>query len=138
MPEKPDTGNLALYSDAALAQLQPLRQLILTSAAATNGVGALEESIKWGEPSYAPLKRGIGSSIRLAPRRDGKVSMNFICHTGLIEQFREIYAQSLTFEGNRTIVIDTQKPLPRTELSHCISLALTYHLSKNRKPRTPA
>ena len=131
-------GNLAGCGGAVLEQLKPLRQLILDTASATVGVGSLEESTKWGEPSYAPVKHGIGSSVRLAPRRDGKVSMNFICHTGLITQFRELYPDILEYEGNRTIVIDAQKPLPLDELRHCIALALTYHLNKGGISRTPA
>jgi Domain of unknown function (DU1801) len=131
-------GNLVGYNGAVLGQLKPLRQLILDTANATAGVGSLEESTKWGEPSYAPVKRAIGSSVRLAPRRDGKVSMNFICHTGLIARFRELYPAVLEYEGNRTIVIDAQKPLPLDELRHCIALALTYHLNKGGDSRTPA
>jgi Domain of unknown function (DU1801) len=123
-------GNLAGYAGAALEQLRPLRRLVLETAAATSGVGAVEESLKWGEPSYAPLKKGIGSSVRIAPRRDGKVSINFICHTGLVAKFRELYPDTLAFEGNRTIIIDPAAPVPEEELRHCVALALTYHLGK--------
>ena len=119
-------GNLSFHEGAALENLRPLRRLIHDTAAATQGVGALEESLKWGEPSYSPLKKGIGSSVRLAPRKDGKVSVNFICHTGLVARFRELYPDALTFEGNRTIVIDPLAPLPEAELRHCVALALTY------------
>jgi Domain of unknown function (DU1801) len=125
-------GNLAGYTGAALQQLRPLRRLVLETAVATRGVGAIEEGLKWGEPSYAPLKKGVGSSVRIAPRRDGKVSMNFICHTGLIAKFRELYPDSLDFEGNRTIIINPASPLPEQELRHCVALALTYHLEKSR------
>ena len=119
-------GNLICHTGAALENLRPLRRLIHDTAAATHGVGALEESLKWGEPSYAPLKRGVGSSVRLAPRKDGRVSVNFICHTGLVAKFRELYPDALRFEGNRTIVIDPFAPLPEAELRHCVALALTY------------
>lgn len=125
-----DLGNLAAIDTQQQAQLGPLRQLILDTAAKTPSVGAIEESMKWGEPSYTPAKKGIGSSVRIAPRKDGKVSVNFICHTGLIERFREVYGQALVFEGNRTIVINSAKPLPEHELRHCFGMALTYHLAK--------
>jgi Domain of unknown function (DU1801) len=132
MPGQSADGNLAGYAGAALQQLRPLRRLVLETAAATRGVGAIEESLKWGEPSYAPLKKGVGSSVRLAPRKDGKVSMNFICHTGLVAKFRELYPDTLDFEGNRTIIIDPAAPLPGQDLRHCVALALTYHLEKTR------
>jgi Domain of unknown function (DU1801) len=121
-----DVGNLQGFDAQRFVQLRPLRQLILDTAAATPLVGALAESLKWGEPSFTPQRKGIGSSVRIAPRKDGKVSMNFICHTGLVERFRELYAETLEFEGNRTIVIDPGKPLPEQELRHCIAMALTY------------
>jgi hypothetical protein len=134
MPDQSADGNLIGYSGDALQKLRPLRRLVLETAAAAAGVGELEESVKWGEPSYAPRKRGIGSSVRLAPRTDGKVSVNFICHTGLVGRFRELYSEKLVFEGDRTIVIDPRLPLPDAELRHCIAQALTYHLSKSRAP----
>lgn len=128
MPDPSADGNLAIYSGAALDQLRPLRGMILRAAAAANGVGEIAESLKWGEPSYTPAKKGVGSSVRLAPRKDGKVSMHFICHTGLITRFREIYGRELEFEGSRTIVVDAKNPLPEAALRHCVSMALTYFL----------
>ena len=56
--------------------------------------------------------------------------MHFICHTGLIARFRELYGEELAFEGNRTIVIDTSKALPDAALRHCVSMALTYFLKR--------
>ncbi len=123
-----DFGNLASFTPVMQQRLIPLRQFILATAAQTRGVGEIEESLKWGEPSYTPKKKGIGSSVRLAPRKDDSVSMHFICHTGLVERFRELYSDRLTFEGNRTIVVDANKPLAEQELRHCIAMALTYFL----------
>jgi hypothetical protein len=132
MPGQGADGNLAGYAGAALQQLRPLRRLVLETAAATPGVGEIQESLKWGEPSYSPLKKGVGSSVRIALHKDGKISMNFICHTGLVAKFRELYPHTLDFEGNRTIIIDPAAPLPWQELRHCVALALTYHLGKTR------
>ena len=131
MQDQSVDGNLSGLTGATLAQLRPLRHLILDTAAQTRGVGPVAESFKWGEPSYAPAKKRTGSSVRLAPRKDGRVSMHFICHTGLVERFREIYGQELTFEGNRTIIIDTQKPMPDAALRHCVSMALTHFLKQS-------
>ena len=121
-----DLDVLAGYPEIIRFNLAPMRQLILSVAASNPVVGPLAESLKWGEPSFTPLEKGIGSSVRIAPRKDGMVSLIFICHTGLVERFREIYGDKLAFEGNRTIVIDPGKPLPEPELRHCIALALTY------------
>lgn len=100
------------------------RDFILEVAASHPGIGPLAESLKWGEPSFAPQAPRIGSSVRLAPREGGQVAFLFICHTGLVEEFRTIYP-ALTYEGNRAVVIDASLPPPEA-LAHCITMALTY------------
>ena len=125
-----DCGNLSGYAAPVKSDLMLLRQMVLDVAASNPVIGPIEESTKWGEPSYAPEKKGIGSSVRITLRRDGRISMNFICHTGLVGRFRAIYGDRLSFEGNRTIIIDPAKPLPREELNHCIAMALTYFRNK--------
>lgn len=123
-------GDLEGMAEPLRSKLAPLRALILDVATSNAAIGPLAESLKWGEPSFTPLQKCIGSSVRIAPRRDGKLSVNFICHTGLVEHFRETYGQKLVFEGNRTIIIDPQQPLPVEELRHCIALALTFFLKR--------
>ncbi|WP_052161621.1 hypothetical protein [Hoeflea sp. BAL378] len=107
-----------------------LEALIRDTAARTQGVGALEQSLKWGERSFAPARPNIGSSVRIQPRAGGDVALMFICHTNLVEQFRALYPDALAFEGNRAIVVEAGRPVDRDALSHCIALALTYKLRK--------
>ena len=121
-------GNLVGVAEPLRSKLAPLRKLVLDVAASNPAIGPLAESVKWGEPSFTPAKKGVGSSVRLAPRRDGTLAVNFICHTGLVERFREIYGERLAFEGNRSIIIDPEKPLQKEELGHCVGMALTYFL----------
>jgi len=113
-------------------RLLSLRQLIYETAEETPQIGALSETLKWGQPSYTPLKPDIGSSIRLGVSKDhaDKCALFFICHTNLVEQFREVYASELRFEGNRTIIVDQAGALATKPLNHCIAMALTYHLNK--------
>ncbi|WP_420408339.1 DUF1801 domain-containing protein [Hoeflea sp.] len=110
------------------------KALIKDVAARTPGVGAVEESLKWGEPSFTPARRNVGSSVRIAPRENGDLALMFICHTNLVEEFRTLYPAALTFEGNRAIIAEAGKPVDREALSHCIALALTYKLRKRQKP----
>ena len=116
-------------------KLLELRSLILDTAARTDGVGEIEETLKWGQPSYLTSKTKSGSTIRIdAFEDDGSLcALHFICHTNLVETFRQLYSDKLRFEGNRSIVLDAKEPLPVAELGHCIALALTYHLDKRRK-----
>ena len=103
------------------ARLMRLRKLVLDTAAKMDGV-AVEETLKWGQPSY--LAKG-GSTIRIDAAKDGRVAMYFICHTDLIATFRELYPE-LSYEGNRAILLETRGKLPDDALRHCISLALGY------------
>lgn len=112
-----------------------LRQLVLDVAAETQGVGPLEETLKWGQPSYLTAKSGSGSTIRIdrIKSRDGGYAMYFNCQSTLVDSFREMYRSELRFEGNRSIVFDAKDEVAVEPLSHCISLALTYHLRKQRR-----
>jgi len=109
-----------------------LRAMIYQAAADKPEIGPLEESLKWGEQSFTPVKRNIGSSVRIQPRPNGDTALMFICHTNLVEEFRGLYPDALTYEGNRAIVLSGENEPDRAALSHCIALALTYKLRKRR------
>ena len=47
------------------ARLLALRELIFRTAAETPGVGAIEETLKWGEPAYVSAASKSGSTIRI-------------------------------------------------------------------------
>jgi hypothetical protein len=109
-----------------------LKALIHEAAASMPEIGPLEESLKWGEQSFTPAKRNTGSSVRIQPRPNGDAALMFICHTNLVEEFRGLYPDALTYEGNRAIVLEKDSTLDRETLSHCVALALTYKLRKRR------
>ena len=111
-----------------------LKALIQVVAAAAPEIGRLEESLKWGEQSFTPAKPNIGSSVRIARRKDGDLALMFICHTNLVEEFRGLYPDTLEFEGNRAVVLARDAAPDRNALAHCIALALTYKLRKRQKP----
>jgi hypothetical protein len=126
------------YPNRIAAKLMRLRQLIFETAASTDGVGALEETLRWQQPSYLTATSGSGSAIRIdqLKSRPGKYAMYFHCQTSLVDTFRTLYPSKFTFEGNRAIVFDETATIPVRELRHCISLALTYRLRASRKPLT--
>jgi hypothetical protein len=123
------------YPKATRTKLLALRKLIFDTAARTDGVGALEETLKWGQPSYLTPATKSGSTIRIDGIKgdDTRFAAYFICHTNLVEMFRELYRGKFKFEGNRAILLDVKEPLPVEELGHCIAMALTYQLDKRRK-----
>jgi Domain of unknown function (DU1801) len=116
-------------------RLLALRQLIFDVAKKTPGVGKLEEALRWGQPSYITPETGSGSTIRIdhIKNEPTKYAIYFICTSGLIEDFKELYRGKMKFEGNRSIVFDVADRLPEKALRHCISLALTYHLRKKQR-----
>jgi hypothetical protein len=98
-------------------------------------VGALEETLKWGQPSYLTPETKSGSTIRIDRHKsgDGRTALFFHCQTHLVDTFREIFRDDLEFESNRAIVLDAGDALPEEALRHCIAMALTYHLNKKTK-----
>lgn len=111
------------------ARHKKLKSLIEEAAAAQPQIGALEESVKWGQPSFTPKAKNTGSSVRIETR-EGSHALMFICTTGLVEEFRTLYGDTLQLEGKRAIVIPNG-PLPdEAAIKHCIQLALTHKLRK--------
>ena len=125
----------AAYTPAQRERLLRLRELILQVAMKTDGVGQIDEVLRWQQPSYLTSETGSGSTIRIdAVRGSAKTyAIYFICTTGLVDDFKELYPKLFKFEGNRAIIFDVAHKLPQAELRHCISLALTYHLRKQSK-----
>jgi hypothetical protein len=122
------------YPKPVKSKLLALRALILDTARKTEGVGRLEEALKWGQASYLTSESGSGSTVRIdrVKSADDQVAVYFHCQTNLVETFRELYPE-LSFGGNRAILLEADKKLPEAELRHCVALALTYHLGKRKK-----
>ena len=129
--ENPDVARVFdSYPEAMRVKMMRLRQLVMDAASETEGVDGLEETLKWGEPSY--LTRG-GSTVRM-DRKDkspDRYAIYFNCNTPLVETFKRIYGDTFTFEGKRAIVFGETDQLPIDELKHCVSTALTYHRVKH-------
>lgn len=106
-----------------------LRQLIFDVASEMADVDGVEETIKWGQPSY--IAKG-GTTIRIDVRDLSldQYAMYFHCGTKLIGTFREVYKEEFNYEGNRAIIFTKDKKIPVEELKHCIALSLTYHSRK--------
>ena len=121
------------YPNPVKAKLQALRRLIFDTAKTTNGVGALEETLKWGQPSYLTTESKSGSTIRIDQLKAeaGGYALYFHCQTDLVETFRERYPE-LRYGGSRSILLDAGEKLPEAALRHCIALALTYHARKRK------
>ncbi|MBL4799345.1 MAG: DUF1801 domain-containing protein [Oleispira sp.] len=117
------------YPKDAKAVLLQVRSLILEIAQQQN-LGAVEETLKWGEPSY--LVKG-GSAVRFdwKEKTPQHYFLFFNCKTKLVDTFRELYSDDLEFQGNRAIVLNLNEPIPSAILQHCIELSLKYKSIKH-------
>jgi hypothetical protein len=125
------------YPRPLKAKMLALRRLIFDTARTTKGVGALRETLKWGQPSYLTAETASGSTIRIDRVKSsaGQYAVYFHCQTDLVATFRELYPTELSYASNRSIVLNVADDIPEPALRHCVALALTYHLSKRKLGR---
>ncbi len=113
-----------------------LRQLIFDTAASIGDIGELEETLKWGEPSYLTPVSKSGSTIRIAwkPAQKETYSIFFKCTANLVPAFRERFPKTFNYGANRSIDFGPDDVIPQMELKQCIAMALTYHRNKKLDP----
>lgn len=90
----------------------------------------IEETLKWGEPSYLTKN---GSTIRIGWKKKNpeQYAMYFHCKTKLVDTFKELYRNNFKFEGNRAIIFGINEKIATEELKHCILMSLNYHNIKH-------
>jgi len=122
------------YPSSIRKKLLFLRKLIFDTASKMPEVGELDEQLKWGEPSYLTTRSKSGSTIRLGWNKSEKntYAIYFNCKTDLVDSFREIHGDVFKYGGNRKIIFALEDKVPLRQLSHCISMALTYHRRKRK------
>jgi hypothetical protein len=109
------------YPENVRPKLLFLRELIFDTASEIKGVGKLEETLRWGEPSYLTAESGSGSMVRInAKGSQGRYAIYFHCQTNLVETFRDRHGDAVPVE----------------ELRHCVSLALTYHRERSGRNKS--
>ena len=93
------------YPPALREKLMALRELVFDTAARTEGVGPLTETLKWGQPSYLTGESGSGTTVRIDRLKAAEgYAVYFHCQSGLLGQFRELYPETFRYEGKRAIV----------------------------------
>lgn len=118
------------YTDPVRKKIMNLRNLIIEIAETTEGITSIEETLKWGEPSFLTKK---GSTIRIDWKKGkpNQYAMYFQCTSKLVTTFRVLYKDTFQFEGNRAIIFPIDSRIPKKELKNCITAALTYHKVKH-------
>lgn len=118
------------YPASVRMKMLKLRKLVIDTAKETETISELEETLKWGEPSYVTKN---GSTIRMdwKLKSPDQYAMYFKCTSRLVETFKMIYKDSLEYEGSRAVVFQLNDKVPIDELKSCIKAALTYHKVKH-------
>ena len=113
-------------------QQQKLEQMAKVIRDAGNKVpetGGIEETLKWGQQSFLPLKKRVGTTVRIDTHGEDKVALYVHCQTNLVETYKTLFPE-LTYEGNRAVVFECKSALPKQAIKFMAEAALTYHLNK--------
>jgi len=119
-------GVFNTYPEHVKNKIQHLRSLILDVANQSQDISEIEETLKWGEPSYL-VKKGSTLRIDWKPKKPDQYAMYFKCTSKLVETFKVVFKDTFEFEGHRAIVFKLDDSIPETELKQCIGAALKYH-----------
>jgi hypothetical protein len=121
---------LLSYPDFVRAKVEFLREIVHKTAQEIPEITDLEESLKWGEPSFLTK---TGSTLRMdwKKKTPNQYQMYFKCTSRLVETFKMIFGDLFTYEKNRAIIFQLDQEIPVTELKKCIKASLLYHKVKN-------
>ncbi len=124
----------ARFSDPERTILLAVRRLIYRLATETTGVGAIEESLKWGSPSYLAVSPRTGTPLRLDRHTgdENTVGIYVHCQSRVMEQFKVVHPSSPRTLGARALLLHTDKALPTAALCDFLLIALTYRLRTRR------
>lgn len=117
----------ATFPQPARETLMALREMIYEIAKPLP-IGRLEESTKWGQPSYATPDSKIATPIRLGLSKSGDPAIFTHCQTTVMGDFRALAPANMVFDGNRAVQLPADRSPNLEELAPLIRAALTYRL----------
>ncbi|NHN24695.1 DUF1801 domain-containing protein [Flavobacterium jejuense] len=111
-------------------KMQQLRELVIETAEEIEEISHIEETLKWGEPSFITKK---GSTLRMdwKEKTPNQYAIYFQCSSRLVTTFRLVFGTKFEYEGNRAILFQTNQKIPKNALKECIKATLTYHNVKH-------
>lgn len=123
-------AKFASYPESVRPKLDFLRNLIIETAKEDERIKSIEETLKWGEPSYLAKK---GSTIRIdwKAKTPNQYAIYFKCTSLLVPTFKEVFGDIFRYENNRAILFEMNEKVAINELKACIELALNYHTLKH-------
>jgi hypothetical protein len=118
------------YPKEVKQKMLQLRKLVLKTASEIEGLEKLEETLKWGEPSFVTKH---GSTLRMdwKEKAPDQYALYFKCTSKLVPTFKTVFTDKFNFEKNRAILFKLNEEIPQAELKQCIKMSLTYHKIKH-------
>ncbi len=107
-----------------------LRDLIFSVAWDTPQVGRVEETLKWGQPSYLTPDTKAGSTLRIGMAKQGGAALFAHCATGIISTYASTFPDTDLIEGNRAVIFTSADKIVPMRLRLLIYHGLTYHLKE--------
>src|SRR5690554_2615429 len=120
----------AAYPKNVLEKMQYLRALVIETAK-EEGIDELEETLKWGEPSFV-TKNGSTFRMDWKEKSPDQYAMYFQCTSRLVDTFRMVFDHKFQYEGKRAIIFKLNEKIPELELKECIRASLIYHNVKEQ------
>tara|TARA_R110002094_G_scaffold23868_14_gene36157 strand:- start:1518 stop:1952 length:435 start_codon:yes stop_codon:yes gene_type:complete len=130
----PLLSRISRWSEPAQQKLWHCRAMF-HEIAEKAGVGALDETLKWGQPSWRPTKPRTGSTLRMDwnPKFPDRLSLFVDCKTDLAARMQTLYPDLPENDGQRHLAIDLYAPLPEQAITHLADMTFTYHRTKARR-----
>jgi hypothetical protein len=123
-------SKFASYPNHVKPKMEKLRKIVLQAAEELPEITKVEETLKWGEPSY---KTKYGSTIRMdwKEKSPAQYAIYFQCTSQLVPTFKAVFKDTFQYEGTRAIVFDLNDKLPEDALKSCFKAGLLYHKVKH-------
>ena len=118
------------YPDFVREKMKFLRELVIEVAKEIPEITDLEETLKWGEPSFLN-KNGSTLRIDWKKKTPNQYQMYFKCTSRLVETFKMVFGDLFIYEKNRAILFQLDQEIPVNELKKCIYTTLMYHKVKD-------
>ncbi len=121
---------LESYPDFVRDKLKDLRALVIETAEEVPEITDLEETLKWGEPSFLTK---TGSTLRMdwKKKTPNQYQIYFKCTSRLVTTFKLVFGELFEYEKNRAIIFRPDQEIPKEELKKCIKATLLYHKVKD-------
>ncbi|GLR19516.1 DUF1801 domain-containing protein [Portibacter lacus] len=118
------------YPEHIRPKMENLRRIVLETAQEIETIKDVEETLKWGEPSYLVKK---GSTVRMdyKEKKPDQYAVYFKCTSLIVPTIKEIYGDLFNYETTRAIVFGLDEEVPEEALKTCIGFALKYHTIKH-------